>query len=49
MEMAKEDTVDELRILEEQRNRLQEELWKIKGKPEGEIAYVLLAAGLIFL
>lgn len=45
--MGVEDVEEKIKILEAQNSRLQSELSKVKRKPEGEVAYILLALGLI--
>jgi hypothetical protein len=46
--MGVEDIEEKIKILEAQKSRLQSELWKVKRKPGSEVAYILLALGLIF-
>ena len=47
--MSEEPMLDKLKTLESERDELKQELSRIKRKPQGEVAYILLALGLILL
>lgn len=47
--MIDENPIETINILEKQNIKLQDELRNIKGKPQGQISYILFTLGLIFL
>lgn len=47
--MTNEKPNEKILNLETEIKNLQEEIWRLKRKPEGEISYILLAAGIILI